>query len=146
MPLSHANSLLRLFCHFISPCSSKQIVLTVHLPAPPALSVLYDHLPTHHSLPQRLSPHPGIHFPALPFHHGPTLRNIVLDCLADAIILGLYLHNHISHLHSWVLTEARQVKHRTRGDRTMEAHLELRPGLSSAPCHYQKNTAGLSSI
>lgn len=102
-------------------------------------SVLYDHLPTHRSLPQRLSPHPSIHFPVLPFHHGPTLRNIVLDCLADAIILGLYLHNHISHLHSWVLTEARQVKHHTRGDKTMEAHLEFRPGLSSAPRHYQKH-------
>lgn len=75
----------------------------------------------------------------LPFHQSPTLRNIVLDCLADAIIVGLYLHNHISHLHSWVLTEARQVKHHTRGDKTMEAHLELRPGLSSAPCHYKKH-------
>lgn len=68
------------------------------------------------------------------------LRNIVLDCLADAIILGLYLHNHISHLHSWVLTEARQVKRHTLGDKTMEAHLELRPGYFSAPCHYQKHT------
>ncbi len=102
-------------------------------------SVLYDHLPTHHSLPQRLSPHPNIHFPVLPFHHSLTLRNIVLDCLADAVILGLYLHNHISYLHSWVLTEARQAKHHTRGDKTMEAHLELRPGLSLAPCHYQKH-------
>lgn len=109
-----------------SPCSSSPLSFN-------------GHLPTHHSLPQRLSPHPGIHFPALPFHHGPTLRNIVLDCLADAIILGLYLHNHISHLHSWVLTEARQVKHHTRGGKTMEAHQELRPGLSSAPCHYWKH-------
>lgn len=106
---------------------------------PLRFSVLYDHLPAHRSLPQRLYPHPGIHSLALPFHHSPTLKNIVLDCLADAIILGLYLHNHISHLHSWVLTEARQVKHHTRGDKTMEAHLELRPGLSSAPCHYQKH-------
>lgn len=102
-------------------------------------SVLYNHLPTHHCVPQRLSPHPSIRFPVLPFHQSPTLRNIVLDCLADAIIVGLYLHNHISHLHSWVLTEARQVKHHTRGDKTMEAHLELRPGLSSAPCHYKKH-------
>lgn len=69
-----------------------------------------------------------------------TLRNIVLDCLADAIILGLYLHNHISHLHSWVLTGARQVKHHTLGDKTMEAHLEFGPGLSPAPRHYQKHS------
>lgn len=74
----------------------------------------------------------------LPFHYSLMLKNIVLDCLADAIILGLCLHNHISYLHSWVLTEARQVKHHTRGDKTMEPHLELRPGLYSAPRHYRK--------
>ena len=100
--------------HFIY--SPEHIVLAVHLLVISSSPLSFNgHLPTHHSLPQRLSPHPGIHFPALPSHHGPTLRNIVLDCLADAIILGLYLHNHISHLHSWVLTEARQVKHHTRG-------------------------------
>lgn len=103
---------------------------------PLSFTTIYQHITP---LPQRLSSHSSIHFPVLRFHHSPTLRNIVLDCLADAIILGLYLHNHISHLHSWVLTEARQVKHHTRGGKTMEAHLELRPGLSSAPCHYPKH-------
>lgn len=54
---------------------------------------------------------------ALPFHQSLTPQNIVLDCMADAIILGLYLHNRISHLHSWVLTGARQVKHHAQGDK-----------------------------
>lgn len=83
--------------------------------------------------------HLSVRSPVPPFHHGPARRNIVLDCLADAIILGLYLHNHISRLRSWVLTEARQVKRCTRGDKTTRAHLELGPGLSSTLCYYRKH-------
>lgn len=70
--------------------------------------------------------------------------------MADAIILGLYLSNHVSYLHSWVLTEARQVKRHTPGERggwggTMEAQLEL--GQDSPQHHPITNsTLGLSSI
>lgn len=40
----------------------------------------------------------------------PNGGNIVLDCLADAVIPALYLHTHISRWHSRALSEARQVK------------------------------------
>lgn len=138
VPLTRANLIQTLFSYFILSCSSKQIFFTLNLPAPPVFCPLWPFTNTT-PFPQRLSPYLSIHFPVLPFHHSLMLKNIVLDCLADAIMLGLCLHNHISYLHSWVLTEARQVKHHTRGDKTMEAHLELRPGLYSAPCHYQKH-------
>lgn len=60
--------------------------------------------------------------------------------MADAIILGLYLDSHISHLHSWVLTGARQVKHRTRGGQNDRGPPgAVGPRLSSAPGHYQKH-------
>lgn len=59
---------------------------------------------------QHMAPLPAgsVHVPASISHFclfitALTPRNIVPDCEADAIIPSLYLHNHISHLHSWAL-------------------------------------------
>lgn len=132
MPLIHARLTLNIILPSHTPAPTAPFLA---LPTPPSCTTIHQHII---AFPKGSTLIPRIHFALLPFHHGPTRRNIVLDCLADAIIPGLYLHNHISHLHSWALTEARQVKHHTPGDKTTEAHLELRPGLSSAPRHYWK--------
>lgn len=104
---------------FRGPCESG----AVPLPSP-LLNRLFSMLSlpsSDTSVPEpRASASSLLPFPPAPFS---LQRNIAADCWADGVFPALYLHNHISCVYLWVLTEAARPGFNHYGDRKMNSPL-----------------------